>query len=572
MSLYKFLWGSLALISVGATNLLAQSSYIPTYTEGSYLLDRIETMNGVLSDDLHLTSGPIHQKDAARYLFGQKSAVYDSKLSNSDMYNINKLMYGQAEWLLHYSGGMMYQKDRNPIKPLYDNATALLEYNSRRFYININPVLGYQFSNERYGDENYPKHLFRIGANMRATWMNKLSVYADITHNTEQLPYNFSRFNNTYEAIPGVGNFTASSGVKPRYQYLLLRGHVDIKVLKDNMNLTLGYGQHKIGDGFRSLMLSNFSEAAFFAKLNTRIWKLKYQNIYTQYEPQTLYMIASSERKYATTHHLSMNVFHWLNVGVFESVVFGRKDGYEIGYLNPIIFYRAVERSMGSPDKIIIGLNAKALPAKQTQLYGQFIINEFTAKEFFGSNGYWANKWGAQLGAKYFDVFNISNLDIQLEANIVRPYTYSSNLKVGNEVLTNYSHYNMGLAHPLGAGLREGIINVQYQPIRKLKFDARLIAYQQTVDSLGAKSNGTNILKSYDNKTAQYGVKVVDPNYHTTVMLGSMNVSYELIPNAYIELGGMYRRENTIGVQSPNNFMIYGGVRLNLARRDYAQF
>ena len=31
------------------------------------------------------------------------------------------------------------------------------------------------------------------------------------------------------------------------------------------------------------------------------------------------------DRKYAAMHHLSMNVTKWLNIGLFESVIFGRK-------------------------------------------------------------------------------------------------------------------------------------------------------------------------------------------------------------------------------------------------------
>ena len=77
------------------------------------------------------------------------------------------------------------------------------------------------------------------------------------------------------------------------------------------------------------------------------------------------------------------------------------------------------------------------------------MLDEFTAKEMFANNGYWANKYGIQLGGKYFDAFGVRNLDLQAELNMVRPYTYSH-----YDSTSNYTHYNQPLAHPLGADFR----------------------------------------------------------------------------------------------------------------------
>src|SRR5690606_6726891 len=117
--------------------------------------------------------------------------------------------------------------------------------------------------------------------------------------------------------------------------------------------------------------------------------------------------------KYATMHHLSMNVTKWLNIGLFESVVFNRNDHYEVSYLVPIIFYRQIERAQGSPDNALLGMNFKALVARRLQFYGQFLLDEFKAKELTAGNSWWGNKFGVQVGGKYFDAFGIKNLDLQ---------------------------------------------------------------------------------------------------------------------------------------------------------------
>src|SRR5690606_13863102 len=137
------------------------------------------------------------------------------------------------------------------------------------------------------------------------------------------------------------------------------------------------------GDGIRSVVLSDFSAAYPFFRINTKIWKLNYQNLYVELTPQFRKGGGDNRlpRKYAVIHSLSANVTKWLNFGLFETVTFSRKDRFEFGYMNPIILYRSVERAFGSPDNVNLGVNFKAIAAKRLQFYGQFLLDEFTAKE-----------------------------------------------------------------------------------------------------------------------------------------------------------------------------------------------
>src|SRR5690606_29502834 len=126
-------------------------------------------------------------------------------------------------------------------------------------------------------------------------------------------------------------------------------------------------------------------------------------------------------------------------------------------YLNPIIFLRPIESSDPvSRDKMHLGLNAKYKMLDNMAVYGLFVLDDFTAKEFFAGDGYIHNKWGAQLGFRGFDAFGIENLNFLGEFNTVRPYTYSH-----FDPISNYSHFAQPLAHPIGANFREllGILN-----------------------------------------------------------------------------------------------------------------
>ena len=130
-------------------------------------------------------------------------------------------------------------------------------------------------------------------------------------------------------------------------------------------------------------MLSEFAGNQLFVKLNTRIWKFNYQNLFMELHSEGKSNNNNNlvPKKYAAMHHLSMNVLPWLNVGLFEGVVFGRKDKFEFGYMNPIIFCRTVEGNLGSSDNAMVGADFKANLFKRVQLYGQLIIDELNFAE-----------------------------------------------------------------------------------------------------------------------------------------------------------------------------------------------
>ena len=230
-----------------------------------------------------------------------------------------------------------------------------------------------------------------------------------------------------------------------------------------------------------------------------------------------------------------MNITKWLNLGLFESVVFGRKNRFDFEYLNPIIFLRHIEGTVGSPDNAFAGADFKANVAHHFQFYGQLLLDEFLLKEITKNDGYWANKFGYQLGAKYVDAFTIKNLDLQFETNRVRPFTYSH-----NDSVANYTHYNQPLAHPLGAGFQEFIGIVKYQPAPKWYINARAIYYYQGLDSAG-ENFGSNPFELYTTRTSNFGY-FVGSGDKVKVLNASFVVSYELRENLFIEGSYLYRK------------------------------
>lgn len=550
----------LPLLLFASFTATAQLSYLPIGSEEQYLIDRMETRSGMLSDQLFLSAQPVSRRDAATFLTSGKADGYQMRWSNIDHFNINRALRISSEWTDGSAADYTTQKNG-----FYSNPATLLQSGNKNFFIAANPILSLQAT---YVPEGAQHFLFNTsqGAELRGRIRDRVGFYVALTHNYEE-PVDFAAKRvSDWEAMPGAGKYNRSG---KGYSYFQPTAYVDIALLQEHINLTLGYDKHFIGDGYRSLFLSNYAANSFFARINTRIWKLNYQNLYMQLSPQ---WFAGEPRgignKYATIHHLSMNVTPWLNIGLYESVTFSRNGHFEFGYLNPIIFYRAIERSMGSPDKVSIGLNGKALLSRHVQVYTQLLINEFSSKRLFDGSGYWANKWGIQLGAKYFDAFTIANLDLMAEMNVIRPYTYQHTVRAEGVSLANFSNYNQPLAHPLGAGFAEFVGRVRYQPIPRLYLDGKLIYYKQGVDT-GGSNYGSNIFMDYDTRNSSEGVSLINGPAASCLIL-DLNASYEFWPRLFLDLGVGYRNKKVVDNILPeeNTLFFYSGIRLNIGRRN----
>jgi len=412
-------------------------------------------------------------------------------------------------------------------------------------------------------ETGYNKSIFlnSRGISARGTIGRKVGFSTFITDNQERGPQFFQQNVGKFRAVPGVGFYKPfkTNG----YDYFDARGYITFKAA-GAIDIQFGYDKNFIGNGYRSLFLSDWGNSNLFLKINTRIWKINYQNIFMELMPQ--FKKAGDtllDRKYAAMHHLSMNVTKWLNIGLFEGVIFGRKNRFDFQYLNPIIFYRHIEGTVGSPDNAVAGFDFKANIAHKAQLYGQLLLDEFILSEIKNKPTSWVNKWGIQVGLKYVDAFGVDNLDIQLETNRVRPFTYSH-----NDTISNYTHYNQPLAHPLGANFQEFLGIIRYQPAPKWYINLQAIYYYQGLDSAG-KNFGGNIFRDYSTRTMNEGFKIGSGD-KATCLNGFLQVSYELKENLFFELSGQYRKYKLqSNPKASTTTLITAGVRLNMFNRKY---
>jgi len=337
--------------------------------------------------------------------------------------------------------------------------------------------------------------------------------------------------------IPGVG--ISKRFKEDAYDFPLAEANITYTPSKF-INLQLGYGRNFIGDGYRSLLEGDGTSPYPFFKINTNFWKIKYTNTYMWLKDvrPDVTVDGTYATKFMANHYLSYNVTKRWNIGLFESVVWSNQNerGFDASFINPIIFYRAVEFSSSSKSgNAVLGLTAKYKFSNQVQGYGQLIIDEFSVGDMTGGENSWKNKLGYQLGAKYFDAFNIDNLLLQVEYNHVRPYVYSH-----SNPLTNYAHSNQSMGHQWGGNFKEVIAIARYFKGRwfadgKLTYGQRGLDFDTPENSF---NYGGNIYKDYDiDRPFDTGVTVGQGN-KTTILIADLQAGYLINPATNLKLFG----------------------------------
>ncbi|OAQ38782.1 gliding motility protein RemB [Pedobacter psychrophilus] len=389
---------------------------------------------------------------------------------------------------------------------------------------------------------------------------SKFSFYTSGYENQAKFPQYIQNFVNANGIIPSQVNdkFGPGRDIKDWAYATAILSYTPIKYV----NITLGQDKNFIGDGYRSVLLSDVAANYPFFKLTGTLGNVKYMSMWAQFQdlksPQFSYD-NGYRKKWGVFHYLDWNVTNRLSLGFFDSVIWQDADstgkrGFDLSYVNPLIFLRPVEGQNGSPDNALIGFSVKYELFKNLAVYGQVAIDEFTIKEVFAGNGYWANKFAYQIGIKGFDAFKIKSLNYLLEYNTARPYTYSQ-----RNSLLNYGHYNQPLAHLYGANFKEFVTICNYA-YKRIDLMGKLNLAKYGLD--GTNDNyGKDIFKSYNTRNSNYG-NYTAQGIGTTLTFLEGKIGYLINPNynLRLEIGGVIRSEKNT-VFNNNTGIISLGIR-----------
>lgn len=425
-----------------------------------------------------------------------------------------------------------------------DNSDIPYTYNNSRI-ITVNGGLGNKFS--------YSATVFESQARF-ANYINTA------TFNNSLL----TRPKNSEGLVPGRGK--AKRFKEDGFDYPVAEGYLAYQPNKF-MQFQFGNGRNFIGDGYRSFILSDVSAPTTYLKMKVDFWKIQYTNIWMwNTEPSLASAINPNEhqRKYIAAHYLSLNITDKLNIGLFETAISTGENGFDAGFLNPVLFYRSVEFNRGEDaGNAIIGLTGKYKLTNNISLYSQLMVDEFSVGNLNDLSD-WRNKFAYQLGAKYFDAFSVKDLFLQLEYNYARPYTFAH-----KSPILNYGNYSQPMGHLWGANFYEAIAIARYKKDR-WSFNAKIIAGKKGFDFADeAISYGGNIYQSYDDRFADVGNNLTQGNT-ANIFLADLQGNYLLNPSNNLSLfaGLTFRRFSPKTATTPfpagNTVWFSAGIRADL--------
>lgn len=454
------------------------------------------------------------------------------------------------------------------------------------FYIAVNPYIDFEVGH----DGTRSIWVNTRGAEVKGTIGRNFAFYTNIRENQAVFPMYIDDYAVKNKVIPGQG--LSKRFKKTGFDYTNAQAYIAFRPVRW-LDATLGYGKNFIGDGYRSMILSDNAFSYPYLKLTADFWRIQYTCLYSQMTDRNRVLADNTyARKFTLIHYLDFAISKRVNIGFFDALVaknqdsLGMRRGFDFQYINPIIFLRSAEYYAGtSPDNSLLGITASVIVGKHTTFYGQFVLDEMTFKEFIGGKGYYANKQSYQIGVKSYDCFKVKGLFLQLEGNIVMPYMYShtsqgSGCGVGED---NYAHYNEPLAHPWGANLWECIGHAQYN-WKRLYFKYKINFGQYgddikntdgTVDNYGHNvyldyHDHVHILDPAEDPNGIYGHYFLTGR-KTTLIMNDFTVSYLINPaynmNAFVEV--TQRHFEAQGLESQNNLIFSVGLRTSLDRKYY---
>jgi hypothetical protein len=531
------------VLVTSANSLFGQQVVLPTPAQ-NILVDRYRNIEPL--PEIHSAVRPFLNEEIVWKLETTDTVSSRTIQLGSHHYTSNNELYYLSQRCsfddLYFDRGGPEKAFTFGVKPIYDLQAG---YDLKSSSVLMNTVGGVRIGGDFQSKLGYDLRL--------ATGITTLTNYQDSIARTNMI-------------VPGWGD-RAYMLDSNRYGFQHLSGNV---IWRPNsaFNFQVGRDKHFWGDGHRSLFLSDVGSAFPYAKMQTTIWKLQYTSLFAWLQDWTMSSGSKNDfrNKFASLHYISFNAAKWLNIGVFEGVVWQGTDstrsrGFDPNYLNPMIFFRPVEYSMGSSDNAMLGFSVKIRFNRNNIFYSQVILDEFFLKEIKNwSAGWWANKQGIQLGYKCYNFAMVENLLMQTEVNVVRPYTYTH-----GSPQQSYSNGGMPLAHPMGANFMEVFGKLAYYH-NGFSVSGKLVGMRYGRDTTGT-NYGQNIFVSYMTRENDYGNKLFQ-GFATNVFLAELNAAYQFNTKfpLRISLTAIARSERTGNLRSMKSSFVMAGLSLPLWR------
>lgn len=430
------------------------------------------------------------------------------------------------------------------------------------YSLSVDPVVDLRYGKED-GSNNYRN---TRGFILQGQFNKKLFVRSEFYETQTTLPEYAAAWVDTMKFIPGMIRMKpfGTNG----FDYGVVFSQIMWQPLK-NYGLRLGYDRFHLGKGYRSMILSDASQAYPFL-MNTFThgkWSLSH-NIASLHNPDynnKLNIPASEsglyQQKWFSFTYLTYSPKSWLNLGLFESVVFMPADSTGISFypmsMLPIPLVRSIATESKGLHHAMIGLQADAILKQKLVFYTQLVAD----KVDFSKLKYQQGIQGAlQLGAR----LNIPDgCFLFCEFNIATNNAYTS-----SSSWTSLTQSDQPLAHPTGQQFKEFVTGARWQYKRFITNASLNYIWA------GALPITDNYLRA-DNYTDVLLTGFYEPiNRPDKVMHLGLTSSYIVNPatNLVVFAGIHYRNFHSTLSVTPENSLTYEiGIR-HMIRKQYYDF
>lgn len=512
------------------------------------------------------------------YLLGKDSIQkVNGGTMTKGIYKEHELLSCFKPYIITPSHQIIDTSKRLLIRKLWNESLLLVNDTTHKFYLTIDPLFNFEGGVDLADTAGEKLYKNTRGFLVRGD-INKKFSFESSFYETQS---NFVQYIDNY--IAGTGSVNFGTAIVPGqgrpkvfntngYDYAMASGYISYSPSKI-INVQLGHGKHFIGDGYRSLLLSDNSFNYPYVRITTTYKNFQYTNLYTSFMNMSdggvktpLNIERIFQKKVGSFQMLSANLFKRLTLGVFQGMIWESSDSTNRQHVNfntfdPVIVVNSAVYGLHNKNNVLLGATFKLKITNSISLFGQYMLDDISAKD---NKGDVRKKYGYQVGFKYFDVFRIKNLHVQAEYNSVRPYAYAT-----DNPSQSYTHFSQALAHPLGANFNEmvGFINYRF---RRFFVELKVNYAVKGIDS-SAFNYGGNVFRSdatsfiFPNNaavTTTQGLK-------TTTMYQDFHVG--LLVNPATNFNIVFGISNRIFIadKTTNTRFIYFGIRTSLSNFYY---
>lgn len=291
------------------------------------------------------------------------------------------------------------------------------------------------------------------GLEIKGRLGNDIAYYTSFRENQAFFPAHIDSFVSRRLTIPGQGAHKSfrDSG----YDYSTAEAYISYSP-SDFLNLQLGHGNHFIGHGYRSLLLSDNTFNYPYLKLRLAHKGWQYQSFIAQQEDFQKVYYDYHRRKHTAVNYLSYNFQNRIEVGFFEGIIYRSLDTTNYNYNVPLSFFtplpvlRSLVHRNSNKHYLLTGLSVKLQILKYAIIYGQ---TAFSPAQ--GGNAF-------QAGIKMPDVLpkqlSGHSLFLQAEYNTAKNRLFAH----PDNAFQSWSHYNREAAHPAGTNFSETVLRAHY--------------------------------------------------------------------------------------------------------------